>query len=631
MSNRSRRLMLLILLVWLAGMGVIYFSMEKQQLSISRPDSALPLAIQPQQSFGEDVLTGFGPCPAQEGGEGTLTSLVGKYDSQGRYVVYLGLHGRTGWPQIRESKEKNGQPVTFADLGGRYRQQVESFTETEPGPVSRISLGLEKGITRLSLDYHRHKAPTNVGVEVLCRADTLALRYTFDGISGKPEIDRPQTPTAATPSAPPAPSAVTPPSAVPSSLTVPPPAAAKTPPPNRGPLAGYGPCLPGTGTGEGTLGQMSGQYDAQGRYLLFIKHTGNIGGSSQRSMFGDPAVTYVDLLGDIKFTEEVYKISPAQGPGRHIRLGRHKGFTRISFNYRTGQRPHDPQTELFCQEGSLAVRYSFAGLINDPEVLFEPEPEGANIPVISGSSENLGEDLQPAFKEAEKIHEAQQSGDVVLMLNDLGPQAPEMPTLNPEPLPVIATESQESPFDGTDKLAEPTNPTEPINITEPSNTAQPIDTAETESEPVKSQDLGDGLTDYAPIAGTGEGRGTLKFVKGSYDSEGRYLLFLEMTGETGSYLVNTYGQAQVATYVDLSGDYNFTQELYEVTFGPVRQFRFGRHKGFVRLSLTYERGTAPKSAEVEIFRKGNSLALRYSFVGNITAQMAKDQAARAKK
>jgi hypothetical protein len=108
------------------------------------------------------------------GAEGTLTSLVGKDDSLGRYGVYLGLNGRTAWSEPRIQGE-NGQAVTCADLAGRYRQQVESFTETEPGPVSRISLGLNKGITRLSLDYHLHKAPSAVGREVLCRAVTLAL------------------------------------------------------------------------------------------------------------------------------------------------------------------------------------------------------------------------------------------------------------------------------------------------------------------------------------------------------------------------------------------------------------------------------------------------------------------------
>ncbi|MDR1084140.1 MAG: hypothetical protein LBP22_04595 [Deltaproteobacteria bacterium] len=682
MSNRRSYLMLIVLLGWLMVMGAVYLAMGRDRASDLQEEAAGPVkpgqpppfrAPKPSPDAG---LAGFGPCPAVNQGQGAFTSLTGRYDEKGRYVVYLGLTGSAVWPQIHEQTEPKAQTQTYADFRGQFTYEKDLFQENDLGPVNDLSLKNQAGLTRLTVNYHPTEAPAGVAVEFFCRTDTVALRYTFTLPVTAQEAAPPLTADQkAEPQPVSRPPAVSPPplgSAAPVTVPAGPAPGGSAPMIAAGELAGYGPCP--AGEGQGRILDLKGHYDPYNRYVLLMSLDGRAGDSAVKAQdVADRGVTYVDLAGRLPFEAGFLEISPQNGPGRHVRLGLHKGFTRISFNYRAGFKPAGTEAEILCRDGSLALRYTFQGfsgsepppadgLVPEEEGIVTPPPE----PYLEVTERELGREAQ----EERDIRRAQAEGLAPLIGLEPSlpktaaeekkdqplapkqasePAAPNSPAPTEEPArpesvsagqgtgpetsgPTGPTDAGTRPGSGPDEILEPSLPAAPaaeLSIQAPQTSPESAagESLDFPLNPPKEPDGPDTLQGYSPAASAGEGSGELRFIEGRYEPDGRYILFLELTGNPGAYKAGTFGREQAATYLDLTGRYKFSEETYKVRLGPVRQFRFGRHQGFTRLSLTYERGLAPDEAEVSVLKNGPRLALIYTFKGGRTGEMAASIAA----
>ncbi|MDR1607255.1 MAG: hypothetical protein LBT38_02440 [Deltaproteobacteria bacterium] len=242
---------------------------------------------------------------------------------------------------------------------------------------------------------------------------------------------------------------------------------------------------------------------------------------------------------------------------------------------------------------------------NQPEPSVQPEKLEES-PV---ASEPLGADAresQPAASEP------------------LGADAEESQPVASEPLGADARESQ--PVGATEPQGADARESQPV-ASEPQGTdaqaSQPVVTnAQSGWGDVTGEVRPEG--DYERLNPEGPGHGTFKFISGQTDEQGRYILLLEFEGQLGAFKTNTYRSEHTASYVDFEGDYNFVQDVWPVKGAMVRQFRFGRHKDFTRLSLTYKTGQAPESAEAFVLKQGQILAVIFQFTGQKPQKLAQE-------
>ncbi|MDR2441977.1 MAG: hypothetical protein LBE31_00470, partial [Deltaproteobacteria bacterium] len=582
MSNKSRKLLFLILFLWILAIVAIYLAMGepsdveplKGLSSQAKPlEQVLPKVppLEPPQRPA-DELEGYGLCPTQGSSNGTFENISGHYDSFNRYVVILKLQGQVIAPSIHESLANARLNVTFADFPGQLNFVQEFFYEKGQGPVSVARLGLHRGFTRLSLNYHTQLSPKEVSVEVKCRDNAVALRYTFDisqkfsaaNVPLRPEaLPDPLAPTPntqaqvdqlnqgpslgqgahetneislkpneqsqeiITPSEPAKSTAE--PKEVSDELAKEEPTtpsehtdvhisihkddqlADKTGEishPKDESLHAYEVCAPPT-VGRGALGPLKGQYDSAGRYTVYFDLNGVLSRPKIITDLTGPApVTYMDFPGNYTFQSELYRES--KGPVRQIRYGQHQGFFRLSLTYREGREPKAAEPIIYCSQGKIAIVYTFIG----------------------------GPTTEEALKAFNQIN-----------------------AIIPKP---------DYPY---------------------------------------------GL---APCSFVKQGNGSFGQLSGGYDEKGRYVIAADFSGSLGEYkqVTDHTGDPSV-TFLDFSGLYKFSSDPIQETKGPVRLARFGAHDQVTRLSLTYRLGLAPTPPAAEIFCSATRLAIRYTF-GELT-------------
>ncbi|MDR2142087.1 MAG: hypothetical protein LBR11_09925 [Deltaproteobacteria bacterium] len=117
--------------------------------------------------------------------------------------------------------------------------------------------------------------------------------------------------------------------------------------------------------GQGSFGKFKGGYDEAGRYILEMEFDGQLGQFRVNTdQVQDVVATYIDFLGDFKFSQEVLR-SPS-GRVLRLRLGRHPGFTRLSLTYRTGQGPREAQVSVELKDSRLVITFEFVGQEKKP-------------------------------------------------------------------------------------------------------------------------------------------------------------------------------------------------------------------------------------------------------------------------
>ncbi|MDR1656652.1 MAG: type VI secretion system ImpA family N-terminal domain-containing protein [Deltaproteobacteria bacterium] len=113
----------------------------------------------------------------------------------------------------------------------------------------------------------------------------------------------------------------------------------------------------------------------------------------------------------------------------------------------------------------------------------------------------------------------------------------------------------------------------------------------------------DELTGYVQLPrSNASGWGLISDWAGHYDSQGRFIVCLPLTGKAGAVKVRSdmAGRFPV-TAVDLTGDYHFRQSTFKpFELGPVSFLRLGRHEGFLRLSVNYAQAVRPGQVSDEV-------------------------------
>ncbi|MDR1546115.1 MAG: hypothetical protein LBU12_05270, partial [Deltaproteobacteria bacterium] len=371
MPLKSRALMLAVMTVWLTAIFFIWRGLG-QPLPPRPPDPVQPAASAapapaPAPAAPVDELADYGPCPDSGSGQGTVKSLSGHYDEQGRYVSLLTVEGRLGAHRVRHLLARSLDKVTYVDFQGNFRLET-SLKHEHKGPASLMHLGRHNGFFRYSLNYRPSQAPSHTAVEVRCKDGGLALRYSFGA---------PQPTAAAAP------------------VMTPVPAPAPTPQP-----AGFQRCpsqssaLP---AGQGIFSGLKGRYDDQGRYVLSMRLDGRLGAAKIRNYLNRPSknVTAVDFAGTYRVDRLDYW--EAAGPARLAQFGLHKGFLRLSLNFRDGQAPAKVDVEFLCRNEELILRYSF-----EPRPQAAPAPAGFTSTTIKPFAPALAPSapLEPAAPEA---------------------------------------------------------------------------------------------------------------------------------------------------------------------------------------------------------------------------------------
>jgi hypothetical protein len=570
--------MLTVLIVWLVAMAAIYVAMgpvePPAQPALTpiqanldpRPAPELPVPPpQPREPAPApeppvDELQGFGPCPLDDSGQGRglLKTLDGHYDDQGRYLVLIGYEGQLGRMTVRQALDLRSLNVSYIDFAGRLPFLREHHPERAQGPVILARLGLHQGFTRLSLNFRDQRAPKKVDLEILCRDDVLAIRYSFDSVLAaqvRPSTDDPATDAQAMqpggqggPPSPPEPPAEThvlpgdqarpspeapvldpgdggqgdlpPPPEPPGETQVLPGDAAPSTLPVDGDASLPGPTRPDRealpfpcqgSDGNGTIKALSGGYDQEGRYVLKVELEGQPGRHSVNDILdlANGNVTYVDFFGDYGISQaSLYQGGP--GPVRLVHLGRHANFMRVALNYQDGRKPKKVKTEISCQPGRLVLAYSF------------DQPAGP-----SPSSPAASQAVQASPKAA------------------------------PEP-----------PFR---------------------------------------------LPGYGPCLFAADGQGSFRDPEGAYDHNGDFLLMVPFSGTLGTAIPShVLGQEKDSvSFLDFKGRYGFPDKtLFPKGPGPIRAIRFGGHMDFVRLSLTYRDSSPVRKAEAHLTCSPDGLAIR---------------------
>jgi hypothetical protein len=128
----------------------------------------------------DDEFSGWAVCQAQEGeGGGTFKGLASHYDAQGRLVLMVDYDGALGQFKSRNMLDSSA-PSSYIDFTGGWRI-TESLLLRRGGPLRQARLSLRPdGTTRLAFTWREYRAPKKADLELFCRDDRLAVRYTFE-------------------------------------------------------------------------------------------------------------------------------------------------------------------------------------------------------------------------------------------------------------------------------------------------------------------------------------------------------------------------------------------------------------------------------------------------------------------
>ncbi|MDR2611859.1 MAG: hypothetical protein LBG06_03170, partial [Deltaproteobacteria bacterium] len=405
----------------------------------------------------------------------------------------------------------------------------------------------------------------------------------------------------------------------------PPPAPATPPPPEEAPappadpLAGYLPCQ-GTGAGRGSFGRLSGSYDDIGRFVLFIDFDGRTGGISGRESLRRPSknVAYLDFEGDIPFSQEYLR--PRGGALELVRLGRHRGFTRVSLNFSALRSPSEVRVEILCKQGSVAIRAAWGDALAAPVLTAPPAAAagdgaaGGNGAAGAGTTEAGGAPSAAGDGAANGDGAAgagtTEAGGTPSAAPGLQPALPPVPPVPgplremPGPLPADGSEEDGSGDGASGTTVAPgAGPPAP----DAAAPAVPVGLPVTNEEP-------------GPCRGTGEGRGSFGEPQVSWDADRKVLTaVLPLVSEEGPGDVtagHSLGRRGAVTWLDFKGDFRFGRTGAVPPGGPVRLLRFGRHPGLARLGFNYRDGEAPdRPPEVGIRCLPNAVEVSLDFAG----------------
>ncbi|MDR2339359.1 MAG: hypothetical protein LBF40_04410 [Deltaproteobacteria bacterium] len=133
--------------------------------------------------------------------------------------------------------------------------------------------------------------------------------------------------------------------------------------PEEDELASYGACpnaMEQSFSGTGRFGELTGHYDSKGRYVFFMVLEGTTGfiRAYEDIQRRSRNVTFLDFKGDLRMRQSQLVPLP-QGPVSRVRLGTHRGFLRVSFNYQSSKVPKIVHIELRCGFGKVAIRLTF--------------------------------------------------------------------------------------------------------------------------------------------------------------------------------------------------------------------------------------------------------------------------------
>ncbi|MDR2456055.1 MAG: hypothetical protein LBE49_05610, partial [Deltaproteobacteria bacterium] len=529
MMNNIRKILLGILIVSISALAAVYVALEPVSTPAPLPGQAI--LPPPPPPAPPDALSGFGACPssalgAPGTGQGTFRGIQGSYDSIGRYTLLIGLEGRVLDPAASDSSGSLSGNAAYVDFPGDIRFQDESYAESAPGPATMAKLSVHPGYTRVSLSYRNQMPPMTVKVEVKCRSDAVALRYTFDGYQPPKPLSAQGAPPQALsfPAEPASPAAIT-------------------------------------------------QDSASAEMALPLETAASV-----------PQAAEPPASAEMAASLEPSPSSPSQEP---------------------------PKTDSLAEEPSSPRE-------SEPASDFAPQArDEAKSPQAPAASPQTPSTLvtisRPLLKiQAPEIHISQAPTSEPQASKEPEPDAEpsEPPPPDSQASSALTASASESAASSGNELA--------------SQSSEPSAKSTAGDSPAPSLEESDELRFYAPCKKQGPGRGTLKSFKGSYDAQGRYVLVASLEGSVGSYKFLTDRTTNpAATYIDISGSYRFEQDLDYQPAGPVRQVRVGSHPGFLRLSLTYRAGLAPKDASLEILCQEGSLAIRYAFQENKIKEAAK--------
>ncbi|MDR1081390.1 MAG: hypothetical protein LBQ79_10625, partial [Deltaproteobacteria bacterium] len=375
---------------------------------------------------------------------------------------------------------------------------------------------------------------------------------------------------------------------------VPEPQPAPVPPAPSDPLAGYLPCS-GTGRGQGSFGNLDGHYDDLGRFVLFMTFSGKPGAVSQNESLHLPSrnVVYMDFQGDIPFSQE--SVRPSGGPVERVRLGRHRGFTRVSVNFRAREAPDRVRTEILCREGSVAVRLAWGDAMSSP-VLTGAAPESG--PASAPDSGTSGPGPAPGVLSGVGVPAPEPEVPGASLQSALPPVGPSGgPTaVPPARIPADGAGSPEGDVPGGGSMS-------PAEGASGEGIGAPAACGEAS----------------APCRGTGVGRGSFGPPEFSWDGDARvFTARLPLTSEEGPGEVkigNGLGRRRGSvSYLDFMGTYSFRKADFVPGDGPFKLLRFGRHQGLVRLGFNYKDGRSPaEPPRTEIRCLQNAVEVKFSF------------------
>jgi hypothetical protein len=122
-------------------------------------------------------------------------------------------------------------------------------------------------------------------------------------------------------------------------------------------LADFLPLKVGQREGDGVFKDLSGHYDKQGRYVLLIPFEGKLGEYKTRGNLSSAHVYYTDFFGKWRWKKE--SVRETEGPVGRVRLGAHKGYIRLSLNFRDHEVPAAVSSEVLSKDQTLALRFTF--------------------------------------------------------------------------------------------------------------------------------------------------------------------------------------------------------------------------------------------------------------------------------
>jgi hypothetical protein len=616
--------MLAVLIVWLAAMAAIYAAMGPVEpparpaltpiLANLDPRPAPELPVPPPQPREPvpppqprepapapeppaDELQGFGPCPLDDSGQGRglLKTLDGRYDDQGRYLVLIGYEGRLGRMTVRQALDLRSLNVSYVDIAGRLPFLREHHPERAQGPVSLARLGLHRGFTRLSLNFRDRLAPRKVDLEILCRDDVLAVRYSFDSVLAarvRPSADDPAADAQAVqpggqggPPSPPEPPAET--RVLPGDQAGPSPGApvpdpgdggqGDLPPPPEPPAetrvlpggqAGPSPGAPVLDPGDGGHGDLPPPPEPPGE---------------TRVLPGDAAPSTLPADGDASLP----------GPTRPDREA--------------------PPFPCRGSDGNGTVKALSGGYDQEGRYVLEVELEGRP------GRHSVNDILDPADGNVTYVDFFGDYGISQASLYQGGPGPVRLVRLgrhaNFMRVALNYQDGRKPKKVRTEISCQPGRLVLAYSFDQPAgpSPSSPAASQAVQASPRAAPEPPLRLPGYGPCLFAADGRGSFRDPEGAYDHNGDFLLMVPFSGTLGAAIPgHVLGREKDSvSFLDFKGRYGFPDKtLFPKGPGPIRAIRFGGHKDFVRLSLTYRDSSPVRKAEAHLACSPDGLAVR---------------------